>query len=306
MLLLTLITGCSDSGNASHVGYVEAEWVYVAAPQSGWVLSRPADEGSKVAEGDVLFTLDSEKQEAASTAAANRVEQAVAEAKDIAKGAREPEIRALQAELVQAEAALTLARKERDRVLSLADEGIESRQNADQARASYKTALARVDAAREQIRIARQAGRPDRRVAAQANVEAARAARNSAEYDLAQRTIKAKVAGEVSETFLEPGEYAPSGSPVLALLPRDGLKVRFYVSEKELPAYKLGDEVSVSADGLSRPVKGKVSFIGTNAEYTPPVIYSQEARDKLVFLVEARIPADTGLRPGLPVDVMHR
>jgi len=305
-LLLPALAGCSGSADNSHVGYVEAEWVYVAAPQSGWIISRPANEGSMVAAGDVLFTLDNERQEAASAAAGSRVEQALAEAKDIAKGAREPEIRALEAQLSEAETALTLAHKERDRVTSLLGEGIESRQRADQAKATYDAAQARVEAAREQIRIARLAARPDRRQAAAANLAAARAARSSAEYDLDQRTMHTQVPAEVSETFLEPGEFAAAGSPVLALLPKDGLKVRFFVNQRELPAYKLGDKVSVSADGLDKPVTGKVSFIATEAEFTPPVIYSNEARDKLVFLVEARIPTGTGLKPGLPVDVTRQ
>jgi HlyD family secretion protein len=304
-LLAMPLAGCSG-GEASHVGYVEAEWVYVAAPQPGWVVTRPASEGARVAPGDVLFTLDSERQQAASAAAGSRVRQAQAEARDIAKGAREPEIRALEAGLVEAEAALTLARKERDRVLALAGEGIESRQRADQTRANAETAEARVAAAQEQIRIARLAARPDRREAAAANLAAARASRNSAAYDLQQRTIRAQVAGQVSETFLDPGEFAGAGSPVLALLPGDGLKVRFFVNQRELPGYKLGDAVSVSADGLEDAVMGKVSFIASEAEYTPPVIYSEDARDKLVFLIEARLPGDSRLKPGLPVDVTHQ
>lgn len=307
LLLLPLaLAGCSGSDQESHVGYVEAEWVYVAAPQSGWIVSRPAGEGSKIAKGDVLFTLDSERQVAASAAAGSRVEQAQAEARDIAKGARAAEIRAIEAQLGEAQAGLTLARAEQSRVLSLVEEGIESRQHADQAKASYAAAQARVASAQEQIRIARLAARPDRRDAAAATIAGARAARNSAAYDLQQRTIRAQQAGQVSETFLEPGEFAAAGNPVLAMLPRDGLKVRFFINQKELPSYSIGSEVSVSADGISSPVVGKVSFIASEAEFTPPVIYSEGARDKLVFLIEAKLPANSLLKPGLPVDVTRR
>jgi HlyD family secretion protein len=263
-------------------------------------------EGGKVRAGDLLFTLDSERQAAASTAAASRVAQALAEASDAAKGAREPEMRALEAQLAETEAALTLARRDRDRVLSLLDEGVESRQRADQAKAAFESAQARVSAAREQVRIGRLGARADRQQAARANLAAARAASSSAAYDLDQRTMRAKVAAIVSETFLEPGEFAAAGNPVLALLPADGLKVRFFVNQQELPGYKLGDAVSVSADGSGAPVKGKVSFIASEAEFTPPVIYSAEARDKLVFLIEAKLPAGTRLKPGLPVDISHR
>ena len=306
LVAILLVAGCSGTDETSHVGYVEAEWVYVAAPQSGWIVARPAGEGSKVAPGDVLFVLDSERQVAASGVAGSRVAQALAEARDAAKGAREPEIRTLEAQLAEAEAALRLARRDRDRVLSLVDEGIESRQRADQAGAAHESAQARVAAAREQVRIGRLGARVDRQQAAAANLAAARAASSSSSYDLQQRTMRARLAAQVSETFLEPGEFASAGSPVLALLPNDGLKVRFFVGQKELPAYRLGSEVLVSADGIERPVKGKVSFIASEAEFTPPVIYSPDARDKLVFLIEAKLPAGTRLRPGLPVDVTRR
>ncbi|MDG2002896.1 MAG: HlyD family efflux transporter periplasmic adaptor subunit [Novosphingobium sp.] len=306
LLLTAALSGCSGSEENSHVGYVEAEWVYVAAPQSGWIVSRPAGEGNKVAAGDILFTLDSERQEAASAAAGSRVEQAQAEARDIAKGARAPEIRALEAQLKEAQAGLTLARADQNRILSLVEEGIESRQRGDQAKANFATAQARVASAQEQIRIARLAARAGRREAAAANVAGARAARNSASYDLRQRTIRAQLAGNVSETFLEPGEFAPAGSPVLALLPKDGLKVRFFVGQQGLPNYAIGGKVSVSADGLADPVTGTISFIASEAEFTPPVIYSEGSRDKLVFLVEARLPAGSKLRPGLPVDVTRK
>jgi HlyD family secretion protein len=107
----------------------------------------------------------------------------------------------------------------------------------------------------------------------------------------------------VEEEFLDVGEYATAGAPVLAILPRDGLKVRFFVPQAELPGLALGHQVSVWADGLEQPVSAPISYIAPDAEFTPPVIYSKEARAKLVFLVEAELPAGTGLPPGLPVEV---
>lgn len=303
-LIVPMVSACSESGGKrEHIGYVEAEWVYVAAPRSGWIVSRPASEGQKVTKGSLLFTLDDQSQQAATEEAGSRVAQAQAQARDIATGAREPEISALQAELEEARASLRLATVRRERIRTLAADGFASRQQRDEADAGYRTAQARVKRADEQIRVARQAGRPASRAAAQASVEAARANKSSAEYELDQRAIRASVAGEVSETFLNPGEFANAGSPVLALLPDDGLRVHLFVTQEERPAYRLGTTLQVRADGLNKPVEGKVSFVATEAEFTPPVIYSRDAREKLVFLVKVDMPANAGLRPGLPVDV---
>ncbi len=299
------VAGCSDPAlPPEHIGYVEAEWVYVSAPRSGWIVSRPVGEGQRVAPGDLLFTLDDQSQLAASAGADSRVEQARAQARDIATGAREPEIGALQAELADAQVALGLARVQRERVLALADDGFASNQQRDEANAAFNSAQARVRRAEQQIRVARQAGRPATREAAQAGVEAARADSRAASYELDQRAIHAIVPAEVSETFLTTGEFAAAGAPVLALLPDNGLRVHLFVPQEELPRWSIGSTVEIHADGLADPVEGEVIFVASEAEFTPPVIYSRDAREKLVFLVKARIPAGTGLRPGLPVDVI--
>ena len=136
-LVAQFVTGCSGSDKErTHTGYVEAEWVYVAAPRSGWVVSRPAEEGRKVKAGDLLFTLDDQSQQAATAEAGSRVEQAQAQARDIATGAREPEIKALEAQLAQARAALNLASVQRDRIVALAAKGFASRQQRDEANAA--------------------------------------------------------------------------------------------------------------------------------------------------------------------------
>lgn len=303
-LVLPVLNACSDTPNENvHIGYVEADWIYVSAPQSGWIKTRPAIDGAKVSAGDILFTLDNERQQASIAEANSRISQASAEAQNIASGARAPEIRALQAQLGETSALLAQARSERNRIMPLVQQGIESRSRGDQVEANLRAAQARVNNAREQIRIASLAGRPANQSAARANIEAARAVKNSASYELDQRTIKSQVDAIVSETFQKPGEFVNAGNPVLALLPKDGLKVRFFVNQRQLPGYKVGQTVTVNADGISSPVKAKVSYIATEAEFTPPVIYSKDARGKLVFLIEATVPATSQLKPGLPVDI---
>ena len=86
-------------------------------------------------------------------------------------------------------------------------------------------------------------------------------------------------------------------------LPPQNLKFRFFAPEPLLPEIKYGETVTVSCDGCEKGLTAKVSFIARSAEFTPPVIYSLEERNKLVFMVEARTDEPERLRVGQPVSV---
>ncbi|HEY3223782.1 MAG TPA: efflux RND transporter periplasmic adaptor subunit [Pseudolabrys sp.] len=107
----------------------------------------------------------------------------------------------------------------------------------------------------------------------------------------------------VEQIYYRPGETVPAGRPVVALLPPGNLKIRFFAPQAILPEIKYGDVVGVSCDGCEKGLTAKVSFIARSAEFTPPVIYSQEERAKLVFLIEARPEKPEKFRVGQPVTV---
>jgi HlyD family secretion protein len=112
--------------------------------------------------------------------------------------------------------------------------------------------------------------------------------------------------GTVEQVYYRPGETLPAGRPVVAILPPGNLKLRFFAPQAILPTIKYGDIVDVSCDGCEKGLTAKVSFIARSAEYTPPVIYSQEERAKLVFLIEARPEQPDKFRVGQPVTVTLR
>ena len=138
---------------------------------------------------------------------------------------------------------------------------------------------------------------------AEATLRTAKARLNSSQTRLARRKLAAPVSGTVQQIYYRPGEMVPAGRPVLSILPPGNIKVRFFVGEPVLPTIKLGDAIEVTCDGCAKPITAKVSFIARSAEYTPPVIYSLEERNKLVFMIEARPDAPDGLRVGQPVSV---
>jgi HlyD family secretion protein len=147
--------------------------------------------------------------------------------------------------------------------------------------------------------------RSDQIAAAEANVRALEAALARAEWDLSQKRQNALQAGLVFDTLYRTGEWVAAGRPVVVLLPPQNIKIRAFVPEVRVGTIHAGDPVRVVVDGVSEPFHGKVSFISPQAEYTPPVIYSQESRGKLVFMIEAvfDLASAARLHPGQPVDV---
>ncbi len=125
------------------------------------------------------------------------------------------------------------------------------------------------------------------------------------DWSFLQKRQAAPQAGLVYDTLYRQGEWVAAGKPVVALLPPQNIKVRAFVPEPRIGSIHHGDGVRVTVDGVRDPFIGKVSYISPRAEYTPPVIYSREARDKLVFMVEAVFDPATAakLHPGQPVDV---
>ncbi len=122
---------------------------------------------------------------------------------------------------------------------------------------------------------------------------------------LTNKTVQIPAQGEVTDIYYRPGEWVPPGQPVLSLLPDDKRRIRFFVPESIVATLHTGQPVEANCDGCAAPVAMTIDFIATQAEYTPPVIYSQGSREKLVFRVEA-IPSPQDaprLRPGLPVEV---
>lgn len=138
---------------------------------------------------------------------------------------------------------------------------------------------------------------------AQQVLREAQARLNSAQTRLARRAMSSPAVGTIQQVYFRPGEMVPAGRPVVALLPPGNVKLRFFVPEAMLPRIALGDPVTVRCDGCAGDLTAHVSFVSRSAEYTPPVIFSQDERTKLVFLIEARPDRPDNLRVGQPVSV---
>jgi HlyD family secretion protein len=139
--------------------------------------------------------------------------------------------------------------------------------------------------------------------AAVSGLRVAEAHVNTSQTRLSRRLGFAPVAGVVQQIYFREGEMVAAQRPVLSIMPPGNMKLRFYVPETELPKFSIGDEVRVTCDNCAGDLTARIYFIATSAEYTPPVIYSLDERNKLVYLLQARPAKPDALRVGQPVSI---
>jgi HlyD family secretion protein len=175
-----------------------------------------------------------------------------------------------QADLNQNNATLANAQQTYDRAAALSKTGSGTQANYDSAQSALRVAEARV---------------------------------NTSQTRLARRKGFAPIAGTIQQIYFREGEMVQAQRPVLSIMPPGNMKLRFFVPETELPKISIGDEVKVTCDNCAADLTAKIYFIATSAEYTPPVIYSLDERNKLVYLIQARPSRPDSLRVGQPISV---
>jgi|SRR5271165_2005614 len=175
-----------------------------------------------------------------------------------------------QADLNQNNATLANAKQSYDRAAALSKTGAGTQATLDSAVSALRVAEARV--VTSQTRLARRKG-------------------------------FAPVAGTIQQIYFREGEMVPAQRPVLSIMPPGNMKIRFFVPETELPKLAIGDEVKVTCDNCAPDLTARIYFMATQAEYTPPVIYSLDERNKLVYLIQARPSRPDSLRVGQPISI---
>ena len=300
-----LLSACTPTPPPSWSGYVEGDYVYVSSALGGTLTSLSVRAGDQAAQGATLFTLDTDSEQAARKEADAHLAHARAAAANLDKGRRAIELEVVQAQLAQAQTQAQLAASDLAREEQLVRQGFVSAARSDSLRTTLVAARARVDELQAQLQVARLPARNDERAAAQADTDAATQVVKQQSWREAQKARAAPIAALVADTFFRVGEWAAPGQPVVSLLPPQNVKVRFFVPQGDLAAFKLDTPVQIHCDGCAAAIAAKISFIAQRAEYTPPVIYSNAQRAKLVFMLEARADIRDAplLKPGQPVDV---
>ena len=302
-VIASLIWTCTGAGPLA-VGYVEGEYVLVAPIETAQIVDLSVRRGDRVTAGEALARLERRDAEIAVAQAAAGLAQAERQLANLQEGRRPEEIASIVASLSSAKAQAAEAERVLQRQADLLKQGISTQAAHDSASTTVELNRAKVSELEANLAVARLPARENEIKAAQAAVDQAGAVLEQAEWRLSKRTLSIPQSGVVSDIIRNAGEVAGPQAPVLSVLPDGALKLRVYVPETALSSIRVGASLVVRCDGCGEGMRATVSYISPDPEFTPPVIYSLENRQKLVYLVEARPDADAwALTPGQIVDV---
>jgi HlyD family secretion protein len=141
--------------------------------------------------------------------------------------------------------------------------------------------------------------------AAKAQYEQAVLAKKMAEVQLGYTTIHAPMDGSLASIAQKAGENAVPGSTMAMLSQNQKLTVTIYIAETDIGKVKIGQSGTITTDSTTKTYNGRVTFISSQAEFTPASIETKDQRTKLVYQVKLNITdADDNLKPGMPADVV--
>jgi HlyD family secretion protein len=285
-------------------GNIEATEVDVGFKISGRIVSRFFEEGDWIKKGAVLAKLDDEDLRNKLEVARATLASAQARLNKLLAGSRPEEIKQAEASLHQAQSDLGNKEIQYQRMKSLYDRGVVAKEAFDNAETSYKMAQAAVRVATENYQLVKEGPRKEDIEDARAQVDQARASVKLDETQLSYTTLYAPISGVVLVKSGEIGEVVNPGTPILTMADVENVWLKAYIPETDLSRVKWGQEVIVTTD--LRPQKkymGKISFISSQAEFTPKQIQTEKERVTLVYRIKVDISnKDHELKPGMPAD----
>lgn len=305
-VVASLFSACPDDP-ALAVGYVEGEYALIAPVETARVERVLVRRGETVTAGQPVAFLETRDAQLAVENAEATLAEAEAQLADLHKGKRTEEIAVLEAAVSSAEASRAEAAREFRRAENLSRRGIAADAELDAALTRLQTADAALERARAELAVARLPARAEVIEAAAMRRDQAEAALGQAQWRLEERVLRAAETSTVQDVLVSRGEVAGPQAPVISLLPEGAIRLKFYVAEEALSSIPLGSRLAVRCDGCPEGLAATVSYVAPEPEFTPPVIYSLETRQKLVHLIEARPEAGSAaLKPGQIVDVVLR
>jgi HlyD family secretion protein len=302
-LIGSLLSAC-DPPTPLAVGYVEGEYVLIAPIETAQIVAVEVKRGDKIIANQPLVQLERRDAEIAVAQAKASAAQAERQLADLRQGKRAEEIAVIEASLESAKAQAAEAGRVLKRQANLLKGGTTTQADFDEASTNLDQAKAKVAELEANLTVAKLPARSEAIKAAEAAVEQAQAVLENAEWRLAKRTLTLPKSGTVFDIIRNPGEIAGPQAPVISVLPDGAIKLRLYVSEVSLSSVSPGSELAVRCDGCGSGMTATVNYVASDPEFTPPVLYSLENRQKLVYLVEARPDSESSaLKPGQIVDV---
>ncbi len=294
-------------GQMNNLGYVEADSRLIGPLAGGRLVGIAVRKGEMVVKGTVLFRMDDAAAKADLAKAEAAVVTADAALANLQSGKRPAELAVYESQMQEAEANLRLAEVEFSRAERLSRGGVTAETLYDAAKAKLAVAKAKLEQVAANRTVAALAGREAEIAGAQARIAEAQAAVAAIAVRLAELTVSAPATGHIVDVFFAEGETVTSGQPVLSLTPLGALKLYVYVPQAQRASAQVGSPMAYTCDGCPPGLTATITVVATEPEYTPPVIYSQGSRAKLVWRVEARPDRIAPeLSPGMPIEMVPR
>jgi HlyD family secretion protein len=308
VLILVLVIKARKNGVVPGVirvsGNVEITTAAVSFKLPGRVAERLVDEGDRVKTGQIVARLES--SDLSKEVALRRADMLAAKAAlaELLAGSRKEEIAQAEATLARAEAEAERAKTDFTRVKNLFEREVVAKRELDNARAAMETTQANVKVASEGVTLAKKGPRRERIDQGRARLQEAEAALSITEERLSYALLSSPMSGMVMTKHIEPGEQVAPGTPIVTIGDLDNTWIRAYINETDLGRVKLGQRAKIWSDSWPGKVyEGKVSFIASEAEFTPKNVQTTKERVKLVYRIKITIPNQAmELKPGMPVD----
>ncbi len=310
LLLVTFITliflgGCQKDNINTYQGYAEGEFVNISSTQSGKLDKLFVKRGDKVSKNSNLYALESDSEVIAFTQAKEALSAAQSILNDYKKGSRPQELDVITAQLSQAQANAKNAQEQLTRNTLLYQSNAVSKEQLDTSTALAKSTAGKVKELRDSLSVAKLSKRSDQILAQESHIKELKAAVDQAQWKLGEKALKSRGNALVFDALYREGEWVPSGGIVVRLLPPENIKIRFFVPQVIAEHLAIKQKVSLIARADGKKIPAHITYISTEAEYTPPIIYSNETKDKLTYMIEAYPDVTDApiLHPGQPVEV---
>jgi HlyD family secretion protein len=306
LALLILLIGCSKDQPTSYQGYVEGEYVNIASSQSGRLDKLFVTRGEEVNISTPLFALDSENESSQLHQNESELASAQAVLTDMEKGSRNEELNVIKAQLTQAIANAKNAHAQFLRTQELYNANASSKEILDNATASEQQSSAAVVELQERFKVAQLGDRKDRLQAQKGKIAQIQSQIAQASWRLREKALKSPSQALVFDTLYCVGEFVPVGGIVVRLLPPQNRKIRFFIPQNVAEKLSIRQAIYFQPMNTTKTTEGHITYISPEAEYTPPLIYSNESKERLLFMVEAYplLQDAPHLHPGQPIRVI--
>ncbi|HZF71105.1 HlyD family secretion protein [Sulfuricurvum sp.] len=305
LFTLLILSGCKKDEPVSYQGYVEGEYVNIASSQSGRLDKVFVKRGDFIKTSAPLFVLDSENEVDQLHQNESELASAQSVLNDMQKGSRPEELDVIKAKLTQAKADADNFQEQLRRNKELYKANALSKEALDNTTASALRSAALVKELQDSLKVATIGDRHDRIESQKAKIKQIQALIAQTQWRLSEKALKAPTDAMVFDTLYREGEFIPVGGVVVRLLPPQNRKIRFFVPQNISEKLAIGQKLLIVSRSDGHKIPAHVTYISTEAEYTPPIIYSNETKDKLIYMIEAYPSLEDAplLHPGQPVEV---